>query len=159
MLRVEPNLMSSCRSSWSLWSSVRHGSVAGRPSCPIRTWGYRGLYSFFFIIVLCLDTMVMKVKVVVLFMYFQSSVTEVETLKRQQTQFEETLEAQVEQLDQVEKLAKEMIQQNHYDSENVRSKSRALATRWGCSHTCYVQTKGCYHVSLSLSLCSVWTMC
>ncbi|XP_024910886.1 spectrin beta chain, non-erythrocytic 5 isoform X2 [Cynoglossus semilaevis] len=59
-----------------------------------------------------------------------SSVTEVETLKRQQTQFEETLEAQVEQLDQVEKLAKEMIQQNHYDSENVRSKSRALATRW-----------------------------
>lgn len=50
MLRVEPNLMSSCRSSWSLWSSVRHGSVAGRPSCPIRTWGYRGLYSFFLLL-------------------------------------------------------------------------------------------------------------
>uniref|UniRef100_A0A4W6DIZ9 Spectrin beta, non-erythrocytic 5 n=1 Tax=Lates calcarifer TaxID=8187 RepID=A0A4W6DIZ9_LATCA len=55
-----------------------------------------------------------------------SSVTEVETLQRKQAQFEEALEAQVDQLDQVEKLAQEMIQQRHYDSDNIRAKSKAL---------------------------------
>uniref|UniRef100_A0A3Q3IUH0 Calponin-homology (CH) domain-containing protein n=1 Tax=Monopterus albus TaxID=43700 RepID=A0A3Q3IUH0_MONAL len=55
-----------------------------------------------------------------------SSVTEVETLQRKQTQFEEALEAQVDQLDQVEKLAQKMIQQKHYDSDNIRAKSRSL---------------------------------
>ncbi|XP_067469592.1 spectrin beta chain, non-erythrocytic 5 isoform X2 [Thunnus thynnus] len=58
-----------------------------------------------------------------------SSVTEVETLQRKQTQFEEALEAQVDQLEQVEKLAQKMIQQKHYDADNIRAKSRALATR------------------------------
>lgn len=60
---------------------------------------------------------------------FQSSVTEVETLQRKQAQFEEALEAQVDQLDQVEKLAQEMIQQRHYDSDNIRAKSKALTAR------------------------------
>ncbi|XP_071354370.1 spectrin beta chain, non-erythrocytic 5 [Trachinotus anak] len=59
-----------------------------------------------------------------------SSVTEVETLQRKQTQFEESLEAQVDQVEQVEKLAQTMIQQKHYDSDNVRAKSKALAARW-----------------------------
>ncbi|XP_044022541.1 spectrin beta chain, non-erythrocytic 5 isoform X2 [Siniperca chuatsi] len=59
-----------------------------------------------------------------------SSVTEVETLQRKQAQFEEALEAQVDQLDEVEKLAQKMIQQKHYDSDNIRAKSRALASRW-----------------------------
>lgn len=59
----------------------------------------------------------------------QSSVTEVETLQRKQAQFEEALEAQVEQLDEVEKMAQKMIQQKHYDSNSIRSKSRALASR------------------------------
>lgn len=59
----------------------------------------------------------------------QSSVTEVETLQRKQTQFEEALEAQVKQLDEVDKLGQTMIQQNHYDSDNIRAKSRGLATR------------------------------
>ncbi|XP_034530593.1 spectrin beta chain, non-erythrocytic 1 [Notolabrus celidotus] len=58
-----------------------------------------------------------------------SSVTEVETLQRKQAQFEEALEAQVDQLEQVEKLAQKMIQQKHYDSDNIRAKSRALSTR------------------------------
>ncbi|CAJ1074861.1 spectrin beta chain%2C non-erythrocytic 5 [Xyrichtys novacula] len=58
-----------------------------------------------------------------------SSVTEVETLQRKQVQFEDALEAQVDQLDQVEKTAQKMIQQNHYDSENIRAKSRALHVR------------------------------
>ncbi|XP_078145742.1 spectrin beta chain, non-erythrocytic 5 [Centroberyx gerrardi] len=58
-----------------------------------------------------------------------SSVTEVETLQRKQSQFEEVLEAQLDQLEEVEKLAQKMVQQNHYDADNIRAKSRALATR------------------------------
>uniref|UniRef100_UPI0037E8FE98 spectrin beta chain, non-erythrocytic 5 n=1 Tax=Semicossyphus pulcher TaxID=241346 RepID=UPI0037E8FE98 len=58
-----------------------------------------------------------------------SSVTEVETLQRKQAQFEEALEAQGEQLEEVEKLAQKMIQQKHYDSDTIRAKSRALNTR------------------------------
>ncbi|KAM7403778.1 hypothetical protein PAMA_004285 [Pampus argenteus] len=58
-----------------------------------------------------------------------SSETEVEMLQRKQTQFEEALDAQVDQLEQVEKLAQKMIQQKHYDADNIRAKNRALATR------------------------------
>ncbi|XP_068195162.1 spectrin beta chain, non-erythrocytic 5 isoform X2 [Antennarius striatus] len=59
-----------------------------------------------------------------------SSVMEVETMQKKQVQFEESLEAQVEQLEEVEKLAQTMIQQKHYDSDSIRTKSRALAARW-----------------------------
>ncbi|XP_040917192.1 spectrin beta chain, non-erythrocytic 2 [Toxotes jaculatrix] len=58
-----------------------------------------------------------------------SSVMEVETLQRKHIQFEEALEAQVEQVEQVEKLAQNMIQQKHYDSDNIRAKSKALVSR------------------------------
>ncbi|XP_027134554.1 spectrin beta chain, non-erythrocytic 5 [Larimichthys crocea] len=58
-----------------------------------------------------------------------SSVTEVETLQRKQIQFEEALEAQVDQMDEVEKLVQKMIKQKHYDSVNIRAKSRALTNR------------------------------
>ncbi|XP_054470225.1 LOW QUALITY PROTEIN: spectrin beta chain, non-erythrocytic 5 [Anoplopoma fimbria] len=58
-----------------------------------------------------------------------SSVTEVESLQRKQAQFEEDLEAQLDQLDQVEKLGQKMIQQKHYDSDNIKAKSKALAVR------------------------------
>lgn len=54
---------------------------------------------------------------------------EVETLQRKQIQFEETMEAQGDQLDRVEKSAQEMMQQKHYDADNIRAKSKALATR------------------------------
>lgn len=67
---------------------------------------------------------------------FQSSVTEVETLQRKQAQFEEALEAQVDQLDQVENLAQKMIQQKHYDSDSIRTKSRALANRSALTRLC-----------------------
>ncbi len=59
----------------------------------------------------------------------QSSVTEVEMLQRKHAQFEEALEAQVDQLNEVEKLAQMMIQQKHYDSEHIRAKGRALTSR------------------------------
>lgn len=55
--------------------------------------------------------------------------TEVETLLRKQAQFEEALEAQLDQLDEVENLAQKLIQQKHYDSDNIRAKSRALTLR------------------------------
>uniref|UniRef100_A0A3Q1IZP4 Calponin-homology (CH) domain-containing protein n=1 Tax=Anabas testudineus TaxID=64144 RepID=A0A3Q1IZP4_ANATE len=55
-----------------------------------------------------------------------SSVTEVETLQRKQTQFEEALEARVDQMGQVEQMAQKMIQQKHYDADNIRNKSRIL---------------------------------
>ncbi|XP_029317025.1 LOW QUALITY PROTEIN: spectrin beta chain, non-erythrocytic 5 [Cottoperca gobio] len=58
-----------------------------------------------------------------------SLVMEVETLQRKHAQFEEALEAQVDQLDEVEKLGQKMIQQKHYDFDNIRVKSRALAAR------------------------------
>ncbi|XP_022067652.2 spectrin beta chain, non-erythrocytic 5 isoform X2 [Acanthochromis polyacanthus] len=58
-----------------------------------------------------------------------NSVMEVETLQRKQVQFEEALEAQWEQLDQVDKLGQTMIQQKHYDADNIRTKSRALNRR------------------------------
>lgn len=63
-------------------------------------------------------------------MLVQCSVTEVETLLRKQAQFEEALEAQVDQLDEVENLAQKLIQQKHYDSDNIRAKSRALTLRY-----------------------------
>ncbi|AWP15961.1 putative spectrin beta chain non-erythrocytic 5 [Scophthalmus maximus] len=58
-----------------------------------------------------------------------SSVTEVETLQRKHSQFEESVQAQLDQLDQVEQLGQNMIQQNHYESDSIRAKSRALAVR------------------------------
>ncbi|XP_054653046.1 spectrin beta chain, non-erythrocytic 1 isoform X2 [Dunckerocampus dactyliophorus] len=58
-----------------------------------------------------------------------NSVAEVETLQRKQVQFEETLDAQLDQVDQVEKLAQKMIQQKHFDSDNIRAKANALFAR------------------------------
>lgn len=72
-------------------------------------------------------------------MLVQSSVSEVETLQRKQAQFEEALEAQVDQLGEVEKAAQDMIQQNHYDSNNIRAKSRALAARYWDQISCLLQ--------------------
>ncbi|KAM8913952.1 spectrin beta chain, non-erythrocytic 5 isoform 3-T3 [Spinachia spinachia] len=58
-----------------------------------------------------------------------SSVQEVELLQRKQAQLEEALEAQLDQVDQVEKLGLKMIQQKHYDSDNIADKIRALGAR------------------------------
>lgn len=52
-----------------------------------------------------------------------------ESLQRKQAQFEEALEAQLDQVDQVEKLGLKMIQQKHYDSDNIAAKIRALGAR------------------------------
>lgn len=60
----------------------------------------------------------------------QDSVAEVETLLRKQEQFEEVLEAQEEQLDEVERLVQELVQQKHFDSDNIRTRSKALVVRY-----------------------------
>lgn len=73
----------------------------------------------------------------------QNSVTEVETLLRKQTQFEEALESQVDQMDEVEKLAQEMIQEKHYDSDNIKAKSRALVVRCGSTDITSVHKTCC----------------
>ncbi|KAL2098982.1 hypothetical protein ACEWY4_005462 [Coilia grayii] len=57
------------------------------------------------------------------------SLLEVEELQRQQALLEQTLEAEVEQVEAVQRLAQQLQQQKHYDSNNIQSKSRALQLR------------------------------
>ncbi|KAM9777958.1 spectrin beta chain, non-erythrocytic 5 [Neosynchiropus ocellatus] len=57
------------------------------------------------------------------------SVEEVETLQRKHAQFQEVLEAEVGQVDQVVDQAQCLIQQDHYDSNNIGAKSGALVAR------------------------------
>ncbi|XP_077945298.1 spectrin beta chain, non-erythrocytic 5 isoform X2 [Gasterosteus aculeatus] len=77
-----------------------------------------------------------------------SSVQEVESLQRKQAQFEEALEAQLDQVDQVEKLGLKMIQQKHYDSDNIAAKIRALGAR----RSQLQQQSRCRHKALDESL-------
>ncbi|KAK0147077.1 Spectrin alpha chain, non-erythrocytic 1 [Merluccius polli] len=60
--------------------------------------------------------------------YYQSSVVEVEDLLRRHAQLEVQLD-HLEHLDEVQTLGQQMIQQNHYDSSNISTKIKALATR------------------------------
>ena len=53
---------------------------------------------------------------------------EVEDLLRRHAQLEVQLE-HLEHLDEVQTLGQQMIQQNHYDSSNISTKIKALATR------------------------------
>ncbi|KAG7256720.1 hypothetical protein CRUP_037947 [Coryphaenoides rupestris] len=57
-----------------------------------------------------------------------SSVEEVEDLLRRHAQLEVQLE-HLEHLDKVQTLGQQMIQQNHYDSSNISTRIKALATR------------------------------
>ncbi|CAN9501902.1 unnamed protein product [Ophioblennius macclurei] len=59
-----------------------------------------------------------------------SSVSEVQALQSKQLQFQEALEAQAVQVEQAEQLGQKMIRDQHYDSDAIRTKSRALSTRW-----------------------------
>lgn len=75
-------------------------------------------------------------------MSLQSSVAEVETLQRKQAQLEENLEGHLEQLDEVQKLAQIMVQEKHYDADNIRAKSQVLATRYKAPPTTCVSLRG-----------------
>ncbi|XP_076156260.1 spectrin beta chain, non-erythrocytic 5 [Alosa pseudoharengus] len=57
------------------------------------------------------------------------SLSEVEELQGKQALFEQTLEAEMEQVEAVQRLSQQLQQQKHYDSTNIQSKSRALQLR------------------------------
>lgn len=59
----------------------------------------------------------------------QGSLSEVEELQRKQALFEQTLEAEMEQVEAVQRLSQQLQKQKHYDSANIQSKSRALQLR------------------------------
>lgn len=59
----------------------------------------------------------------------QSSLSDVETLQRKQALFENTLDAQMEQVEGVERFAQQLIQQKHFDSDNIKCKSKSVLLR------------------------------
>ncbi|KAJ8289416.1 hypothetical protein GJAV_G00001060 [Gymnothorax javanicus] len=58
-----------------------------------------------------------------------SSLGEVEVLQRKHLLFGQTLETQVEQVEEVERLAHRLIQKEHQDSDTIRAKSTAVLSR------------------------------
>ncbi|XP_066510159.1 spectrin beta chain, non-erythrocytic 5 [Hoplias malabaricus] len=59
------------------------------------------------------------------------SLSEVEALQRKHVLFVNSLEAQLEQVEEVERDAQGLTQKNHYDSDNIKKKSRAVQLRKG----------------------------
>ncbi|TRY84982.1 hypothetical protein DNTS_028857 [Danionella cerebrum] len=57
------------------------------------------------------------------------SVSEVEALQRKHALFENSLEAQMEQVAEVGRLAQQLIQTQHYDSENIKKRNQAISLR------------------------------
>nr|XP_029543639.1 spectrin beta chain, non-erythrocytic 5 [Oncorhynchus nerka] len=60
-----------------------------------------------------------------------SSLSDVETLQRKQALFENTLDAQMEQVEGVERFAQQLIQRKHFDSDNIKCKSKSVLLRKG----------------------------
>ncbi|XP_010891275.2 spectrin beta chain, non-erythrocytic 5 isoform X2 [Esox lucius] len=60
-----------------------------------------------------------------------SSLSDVEALQRKHAQFENTLDAQMEQVEVVERFAQQLIQQKHFDSDNIKSKNKSVLLRKG----------------------------
>ncbi|XP_052001180.1 spectrin beta chain, non-erythrocytic 5 [Xyrauchen texanus] len=57
------------------------------------------------------------------------SLSEVEALQRKHALFENSLEAQMEQVKEVDRYAQQLIQAKHYDSENIKKKTTAILIR------------------------------
>ncbi|XP_073682671.1 spectrin beta chain, non-erythrocytic 5 [Garra rufa] len=57
------------------------------------------------------------------------SVSEVEALQRKHAQFENSLEAQMEQVAEVDKYAQQLIKAQHYDSDNIKKKIKTILLR------------------------------
>ncbi|XP_034163832.2 spectrin beta chain, non-erythrocytic 5 [Pangasianodon hypophthalmus] len=58
-----------------------------------------------------------------------SSLSEVEALQRKHALFENSLEAQLQQVEEVERYAEQLTQKKHYDSDNIRKRSKAVQLR------------------------------
>lgn len=61
---------------------------------------------------------------------FQGSLSEVEALQRKHALFESSLEAQIEQVAEVERYAQQLTQTRHYDSDNIKKKTKAIVLRY-----------------------------
>ncbi|KAM6274075.1 spectrin beta chain, non-erythrocytic 5 [Porphyrio hochstetteri] len=57
------------------------------------------------------------------------SVSSVESLQRKHTQFEKALEAQMEKIVEMASFAQQLIQNQHYDSDNINSRCQAVLRR------------------------------
>ncbi|XP_056200822.1 spectrin beta chain, non-erythrocytic 5 [Falco biarmicus] len=57
------------------------------------------------------------------------SVSSVESLQRKHTQFEKTLEAQMEKIDEMASFAQQLMQNKHYDSDNISNRCQAVLRR------------------------------
>ncbi|KAA0711222.1 Spectrin beta chain, non-erythrocytic 5 [Triplophysa tibetana] len=57
------------------------------------------------------------------------SLSEVETLQRKHALFESSLEAQIEQVAEVERNAQQLTQTHHYDSDNIKKKTKVILLR------------------------------
>ncbi|XP_065610862.1 spectrin beta chain, non-erythrocytic 5 isoform X1 [Cyrtonyx montezumae] len=57
------------------------------------------------------------------------SVSSVESLQRKHMQFEKSLEAQMEKIDEMASFAQQLIQNKHYDSDNITSRCQAVLRR------------------------------
>jgi len=60
----------------------------------------------------------------------QDSVSSVESLQRKHMQFEKSLEAQMEKIDEMASFAQQLIQNKHYDSDNITNRCQAVLRRW-----------------------------
>ncbi|XP_052552192.1 spectrin beta chain, non-erythrocytic 5 [Tympanuchus pallidicinctus] len=57
------------------------------------------------------------------------SVSSVESLQRKRMQFEKSLEAQMEKIDEMASFAQQLIQNKHYDSDNIANRCQAVLRR------------------------------
>lgn len=64
----------------------------------------------------------------------QGSLSEVEALQRKHALFENSLEAQMEEVAEVDRYAQQLIQAQHYDSDNIK-KIKAILLRYAVSKT------------------------
>lgn len=53
----------------------------------------------------------------------------VESLQHQHEKFQKALDAQMDRIDEMESFAKELRDNQHYDSENIASKCQAVLER------------------------------
>lgn len=60
----------------------------------------------------------------------QDSLSSVESLQRKHTQFEKALEAQMEKIDEMASFAQQLMQNKHYDSDNITNRCQAVLRRW-----------------------------
>ncbi|TSO67499.1 Spectrin beta chain, non-erythrocytic 5 [Bagarius yarrelli] len=58
-----------------------------------------------------------------------SSLSDVEALQRKHALFENSLEAQIQEVEEVERYAQQLIQRQHYDSDNISKRSKAIQLR------------------------------